>query len=192
MLTTPGGRSSQSFTNATFAQSGSREPTTFVITSKATQTRGHLYALALCAGKLSPKKETASGTNPSILVKRSSSLVCRGYLQNAQQWGCGRRFTRADALGRHFRSEGGHVCTKPLLDEEALGKQERLIEDQQIAQAPASSRSSEQMPMQQDMMGNFIPAALLQLYPALARTDWGDPKSLPEDNDTYSGQTHDA
>ena len=46
-------------------------------------------------------------------------FVCKGTLQAGPQWGCGRRFARADALGRHFRSEAGRVCIKPLLDEEA-------------------------------------------------------------------------
>ncbi|KAF1820320.1 uncharacterized protein K489DRAFT_304511, partial [Dissoconium aciculare CBS 342.82] len=46
-------------------------------------------------------------------------FVCRGQLQTGNPWGCNRRFARADALGRHFRSEAGRVCIKPLLDEEA-------------------------------------------------------------------------
>jgi transcription factor CRZ1 len=47
-------------------------------------------------------------------------FVCRGQLKNAASWGCGRRFARADALGRHFRSEAGRMCIKPLMEEEAL------------------------------------------------------------------------
>lgn len=47
-------------------------------------------------------------------------FVCRGSLKEGGQWGCGRRFARADALGRHFRSEAGRVCIKPLLEEEAI------------------------------------------------------------------------
>ena len=46
-------------------------------------------------------------------------FVCRGELKSGSRWGCNRRFARADALGRHFRSEAGRVCIKPLLDEEA-------------------------------------------------------------------------
>lgn len=49
-------------------------------------------------------------------------FMCAGQLQTGQSWGCGRRFARADALGRHFRSEAGRVCIKPLLDEEAATK----------------------------------------------------------------------
>lgn len=49
-------------------------------------------------------------------------FVCRGQLKSGSNWGCGRRFARADALGRHFRSEAGRVCIRPLLEEEALEK----------------------------------------------------------------------
>merc|ERR1711939_192378 len=52
-------------------------------------------------------------------------FVCRGNLKEGGTWGCGRRFARADALGRHFRSEAGRVCIKPLLEEEALERQAR-------------------------------------------------------------------
>jgi hypothetical protein len=52
-------------------------------------------------------------------------FVCRGSLKEGGTWGCGRRFARADALGRHFRSEAGRVCIKPLLEEEALERQAR-------------------------------------------------------------------
>ncbi|KAI5285280.1 DNA-binding transcription factor, partial [Ascosphaera aggregata] len=50
-------------------------------------------------------------------------FVCNGTLKSAKTWGCGRRFARADALGRHFRSEAGRICIKPLLDEEAAERE---------------------------------------------------------------------
>lgn len=46
-------------------------------------------------------------------------FVCKGVLKDGNNWGCRRRFARADALGRHFRSEAGRVCIRPLLEEEA-------------------------------------------------------------------------
>src|ERR1700722_4313601 len=58
-------------------------------------------------------------------------FICRGELGSGAQWGCGRRFARADALGRHFRSEAGRVCIKPLLEEEAIERQ-RLWQEQHI------------------------------------------------------------
>lgn len=42
---------------------------------------------------------------------------CSGSLSTGQPWGCGRRFARTDALARHFKTEGGRACIRPLLDE---------------------------------------------------------------------------
>lgn len=104
-------------------------------------------------------------------------FVCKGELKQGGQWGCGRRFARADALGRHFRSEAGRICIKPLLDEEAIERQ-RVWQDQRM----------QNMHMQQplpipvdangfpiDASGNYtLPAALLAQYPALATLSWSE------------------
>ncbi|KAM0715654.1 hypothetical protein Q7P37_009152 [Cladosporium fusiforme] len=119
-------------------------------------------------------------------------FVCRGNLQTNAQWGCGRRFARADALGRHFRSEAGRVCIKPLLDEEAAERQRAWMEEQQQAQVAAGLVAPQPMMPQphMDMMNNFLPAALLQQYPALAGLDWGSiPQGPPPDEEAYSGRS---
>ena len=119
-------------------------------------------------------------------------FVCKGQLQSGSQWGCGRRFARADALGRHFRSEAGRVCIKPLLDEEAAERQKAWMEEQQQAQVAAGLVAPQPMmhaPQMQDMMGNFLPAAILQQYPTLANIDWNSiPQGPPPDED-YSGRS---
>ncbi|EON68827.1 hypothetical protein W97_08085 [Coniosporium apollinis CBS 100218] len=74
-------------------------------------------------------------------------FVCRGQLKDGNSWGCGRRFARADALGRHFRSEAGRVCIRPLLDEEARDKGWELGEQQQMQQ------QQQQAGMDTDMLG---------------------------------------
>jgi hypothetical protein len=61
----------------------------------------------------------------------------------------------------HFRSEAGRVRIKPLLDKEAA-------ETQQAQAATALTALK---------LGNDLPAALLQQYPALAAIDW---KAVPE------------
>lgn len=126
-------------------------------------------------------------------------FVCRGPLQSGPQWGCGRRFARADALGRHFRSEAGRVCIKPLLDEEAAERQRAWIEDQQRAQVAtagfvASSQQQPPPPMladpRFDMQHPFLPASLLQQYPALAGIDWAAiPQGNPAPEEEYSGRS---
>ncbi|MCJ1308445.1 hypothetical protein MMC25_002098 [Agyrium rufum] len=107
-------------------------------------------------------------------------FVCKGELTDGNHWGCGRRFARADALGRHFRSEAGRVCIKPLLDEEARERQ-RQFEEHMLAQQQAGLMVSGQgmtMPPPQNPMldlnnGGFtLPAALLAQYPALQGLQW--------------------
>jgi transcription factor CRZ1 len=106
-------------------------------------------------------------------------FVCRGDLGSGNLWGCGRKFARADALGRHFRSEAGRICIKPLLDEEAAERaRNRLLEQQQQhGQFGAGSLQPVQQPMMMNMDasggGGFaLPAALLTMYPALNNIDW--------------------
>ncbi|SCV05377.1 LANO_0H06150g1_1 [Lachancea nothofagi CBS 11611] len=43
--------------------------------------------------------------------------VCLGKLKDSTQWGCGKKFARSDALGRHFKTEGGKRCIAPLYEE---------------------------------------------------------------------------
>ncbi|CEP20535.1 CRZ1 [Cyberlindnera jadinii] len=43
---------------------------------------------------------------------------CRGTLKDGVTvWGCGKRFARTDALGRHFKTEAGKECIRPLVEE---------------------------------------------------------------------------
>ncbi|KAH6675566.1 BcCRZ1, transcription factor Zn, C2H2 [Halenospora varia] len=101
-------------------------------------------------------------------------FVCKGELKQGGQWGCGRRFARADALGRHFRSEAGRICIKPLLDEEAIERQRQWQEQrmQHNIQQPVPVDANG-FPM--DASGNYtLPAALLAQYPALATLSWAE------------------
>jgi hypothetical protein len=124
-------------------------------------------------------------------------FVCKGELKAGGQWGCGRRFARADALGRHFRSEAGRICIKPLLDEELLDRQ-RLWQEQRMAAAAQQQAQQQQasmgamgmMPSQAppmmagldpntgypvDASGQFaFPAAILAQYPDLAQISWNN------------------
>jgi hypothetical protein len=112
-------------------------------------------------------------------------FVCRGQLKDSNNWGCGRRFARADALGRHFRSEAGRVCIKPLMDEEALERDHPeagsdlgvpimpMPNPQMMAPQngysyamPPHAGFQHGMPMHHQMPMR-LPAALLEQYPAL-------------------------
>jgi len=47
-------------------------------------------------------------------------FVCKGELKQGGQWGCGRKFNRADVLNQHLHSHIGRICIKPQLDEIAM------------------------------------------------------------------------
>lgn len=113
-------------------------------------------------------------------------FVCKGDLKAGGQWGCGRRFARADALGRHFRSEAGRICIKPLLDEEMIERQRQWGEQQMAQRQALAAQQQQQMAMGGLMAppamdasgypttgGYMLPQALLAQYPALANMDWG-------------------
>lgn len=57
-------------------------------------------------------------------------FVCSGQLESGENWGCGRRFNRSDALKEHFRSEKGRSCLQSLSKEE-------FITRRGISQSPA-------------------------------------------------------
>lgn len=132
-------------------------------------------------------------------------FVCKGDLKGGGQWGCGRRFARADALGRHFRSEAGRICIKPLLDEEMLERQ-RLWNEQRMQQAhaqgmvmqapgmmmpPGMDPNTGGYPM--DASGNYaLPQALLAQYPALAQMNWGAGEMGGVDEDMSGRSSFDA
>lgn len=118
--------------------------------------------------------------------------MCKGELGAGGVWGCGRRFARADALGRHFRSEAGRICIKPLLDEEAMERQ-RLYDEQVMQQQGIQGGGAMQAPPQtMDTNGGafVLPAALLAQYPALQGLQWdqlGTPG--PVDEGELSGRS---
>lgn len=123
-------------------------------------------------------------------------FVCRGELGTGGSWGCGRRFARADALGRHFRSEAGRICIKPLLDEEAMERQRNLDEQMMNQQMHAPGGIAPPPPpasvnvngMTQN--GFALPAALLLQYPALQGIQWDQmPQGGPGDDDELSGRS---
>lgn len=116
-------------------------------------------------------------------------FVCKGELKAGGQWGCGRRFARADALGRHFRSEAGRICIKPLLDEEMIERQ-RIWQEQRM-QAMAQNMQPQVMdPNVYPGMetGYGLPAALLAQYPALAQMNWGQ-NDMSNVEDELSGRS---
>lgn len=135
-------------------------------------------------------------------------FVCRGELKDGNKWGCGRRFARADALGRHFRSEAGRVCIRPLLEEEAAEKgwdqsmengtgmgmgQPISMQQSQQGYNPFSNSPAGLAAMGMSMAGPTpsysLPAALFRQFPDLAGISWDALASGPpeEMEGEYSG-----
>lgn len=122
-------------------------------------------------------------------------FVCKGVLSTNDPWGCGRRFARADALGRHFRSEAGRVCIRPLLDEEAAERQRQWAEEQAQQQMQSTQGFVAPPPMTvQPQLHPILPAALLQTYPELASFDWSGTNTGPisEEVSDYGRSSFDA
>ncbi|KAF8245538.1 hypothetical protein K440DRAFT_634105 [Wilcoxina mikolae CBS 423.85] len=123
-------------------------------------------------------------------------FVCRGNLKAGGTWGCGRRFARADALGRHFRSEAGRVCIRPLLDEETAERQRQQMAQQQPGQmmdhmAQMRSTHPDAMGgapnMNASPMGIQFPSAILEQYPALATMSWDNSNNFDPGDDYDPG-----
>lgn len=126
-------------------------------------------------------------------------FICRGDLSHGGHWGCGRRFARADALGRHFRSEAGRVCIKPLLDEESLDRDPNNPSTYMAVTAAHAGQQHEQLPgghlqpvpqpLTVPSSGFTLPAAILAQYPALQNLPWDQMASqpAPEDSDFGGG-----
>lgn len=113
-------------------------------------------------------------------------FVCRGNLKDNTHWGCSRRFARADALGRHFRSEAGRVCIQPLLDEEL---QERVALQGKVAFVKDASQL--QTPPQPEDPSFELPAVLYAQYPALATTSFDvTPWFMEDDDDVSTGRPY--
>ncbi|KAH7326733.1 hypothetical protein B0I35DRAFT_475349 [Stachybotrys elegans] len=120
-------------------------------------------------------------------------FVCKGDLQAGGQWGCGRRFARADALGRHFRSEAGRICIKPLLDEEAIERQrqwqEQRMQQNMVQNMAPQGMNMESGPAYDPNAAYGLPAALLAQYPALAQMNWSTTDMNAGMDDEISGRS---
>lgn len=51
-------------------------------------------------------------------------FTCHGSLRDGRDWGCKKKFARADGLARHWKGTAGALCMKPMIDEEERHKQQ--------------------------------------------------------------------
>lgn len=89
------------------------------------------------------------------------NFKCEGFLKDGStKWGCGKKFARSDALLRHFRTETGWLCIKPLMDEAKDNDNRNSAVNatlQQHGLVPMGISSSPQQSQQQAYMPLPIP-----------------------------------
>jgi transcription factor CRZ1 len=124
--------------------------------------------------------------------------VCAGTLMTGQGWGCNRRFARADALGRHFRSEAGRICIRPLLDEEkARNQAEANFNRMQAGGMLDPNGQMVGVPFGAEMgnppypLHSGLPMAILEQYPILRSMDW-DSGGVEDERSDVSGAEWDG
>jgi hypothetical protein len=189
----------------TIQQRTSKHPATFQCTlcpkrfTRAYNLRSHLrthtddrpFLCSICGKAFTSQKDRK---RHEALHSGVKLFVCRGTLKDGNKWGCGRRFARADNLGRHFRSEAGRVCIRPLLEEEALrsgdrglgGTASQLGMHAQISDVDEYGFALNQNSFAPHAAPQMLPAALVQQYPALAEINWD--QLTPEPPDDISDQ----
>lgn len=122
---------------------------------------------------------------------------CKGLLSDGStEWGCGRKFARADALGRHFRTEAGKECIRPLVEEDEKlrfngdpsvngGNEVPIYLNDKNSGTPAlmlSPPESSSSPATNNNTRGF-PTALLQQFPSLSNISWDNTSSNELDDD---------
>ncbi|KAJ6436835.1 reverse transcriptase [Purpureocillium lavendulum] len=129
-------------------------------------------------------------------------FVCRGALELGGEWGCGRAFSRVDALARHLRSNLGSECIRPLLHQEREQNRRRTSPNATMSTAPAitivqpigydESFAAAATPTDLDSNITFpyfetgigwtsmvpVSAALAPQYPTLATVSWSSSRSV--------------
>ncbi|RDL38798.1 uncharacterized protein BP5553_03138 [Venustampulla echinocandica] len=93
---------------------------------------------------------------------------CRGTLESGGHWGCGREFSRADALARHFTSALGQQCLEPVVVEEKA----RSVVNDDSDKSSVPKVSPDLAMVAEDGSEHGIPSTLLTQFPEFVDWDW--------------------
>jgi hypothetical protein len=83
------------------------------------------FACTVCERRFFRQDDRKS--HERLHLPNARSFVCRGVLTSGQEWGCGRRFSRKQNLERHFKSEKGMRCKRPLADEQTMTERQAAL-----------------------------------------------------------------
>lgn len=87
---------------------------------KRTHTNERPFACSVCKKAFARQHDRK---RHEALHTGEKRYVCNGFLADGvTSWGCGHKFARADALGRHFKTEAGKECIRPLVEERERDK----------------------------------------------------------------------
>jgi hypothetical protein len=99
---------------------------------KRTHTNERPFACSVCNKAFARQHDRK---RHEALHSGEKKYVCSGLLADGiTSWGCGHKFARADALGRHFKTEAGKECIRSLVEE---SERDRIL----IAQGAKPLRS---------------------------------------------------
>lgn len=142
---------------------------------KRTHTNERPYVCSVCDKAFARQHDRK---RHEALHSGEKKFECKGVLANGvTPWGCGHKFARADALGRHFRTEAGKECIRALVEEADREKKHASNDGLQIYDgnegAPALTLSP---PVNESLHGNldgvsvesYFPPALLEQFPMLS------------------------
>lgn len=115
---------------------------------------------------------------------RGNTFACNGTLDNGIRWGCGRKYTRADALARHFSSSLGRNCLQPLCAQQNAGNVQ-ISHGMGLWPSINTQEALIGVSFEETTTGRYaneIPAAVFSQFPEFEDLDWSALAETPSES----------